>query len=267
MERPIGVLDSGVGGLTVLKSMEKMLKHEDIIYFGDSKNVPYGNKSEAEIYELTMRMLEYFKGRNVKMVAIACNTISTIIDRFQGEFEYPIVDIIYPTVEHIYNMGVRRMIILGTDFTIKTKVYEKLLKEMDHTIEIESENSHELASLIDRGDFKSQSVYKTVKGHLDSISKKGDFYNVVLACTHYPVVGDIFLEINPMLNYINPGFQQAKRMRVILNEDGKLKKSGQGSIEILTSGDSVIYKKMVKKLEIRNVKSILSYDLGQKQSK
>ncbi|MDY0235970.1 MAG: glutamate racemase [Gudongella sp.] len=264
MDRPIGVLDSGVGGMTVLKSMEKVLGHEDIIYFGDSKNVPYGNRSEDEIFELTMNMLRYFELRNVKLVAIACNTISTIIDRFQGHFKYPIVDIISPTVEHICNMGVHKMVILGTDFTIKTKAYEKLLKQREKTMEIASENSPELASLIDRGDFHSKKIYDTIQGHLDSIKSKGNFYNVVLACTHYPVVEDIFLDIDPTLNYINPGFQQAKMMRIILHNQDMLKKSGQGSVEILTSGNPKIYETMVKKLEIRNVKSISSYDLTQK---
>jgi glutamate racemase len=262
MDKPIGVLDSGVGGMTVLKSMEKILGHEDIIYFGDSKNVPYGNRSENEIFELTMKMLRYFETRNVKMVAIACNTISTIIDRFKGNFEYPIVDIISPTVDHICNMGVHKMVILGTDFTIKTKAYEKLLMQRDNTMEIESENSPLLASLIDGGDFHSQKVYYTVRGHLDSIKSKGDYYNLVLACTHYPVVEDIFLEIDPTLNYINPGFQQAKMMRVILHKEGKLKKAGPGSVEILTSGDPSVYEKMVKKLDLKNVKSVGLYDLG-----
>lgn len=262
MDRPIGVLDSGVGGLTVLKSIEKILGHEDIIYFGDSKNVPYGNRSEDEIFELTMKMLSYFESRNVKMVAIACNTISTLIDRFKEHFEYPIVDIISPTVEHIYDMGVHKMVILGTDFTIRTKAYEKLLKQRDKNMEIASENSPKLASLIDSGDFHSQKIYDTVKGHLDSIAMMGNFYNVVLACTHYPVVEDIFLEINPTLNYINPGFQQAKMMRIVLHNQEKLKKNGRGSVEILTSGNPDLYKTMVEKLEIKNVKSILSYDLG-----
>lgn len=262
MQRPIGVLDSGVGGLTVVKLIEKVLSFEDIIYFGDSKNVPYGNRSEDEIFELTMNMLRYFQSRDVKMVAIACNTISTIIDRFKGRFEYPIVDIINPAVGHIHRMGIHKMVILGTDFTIKTKSYEKLLKQRNESIEIASENSHELASLIDSGDFYSQKVYDTVKAHLDSIARIGDYYNVVLACTHYPLVEEMFLDIDPTLNYINPGFQQVKMIRTILKKEGKLKIAGHGSIEILTSGNLEIYEIIVKKLGIKNVKSISFYDLG-----
>lgn len=261
MERPIGVLDSGVGGLTVVKLIEKILGNEDIIYFGDSKNVPYGNRGEDEIFDLTMNILKYFQSRDVKMVAIACNTISTIIDRFKSSFEYPIIDIISPTVEHISRMGLHKIAILGTNFTIKTRAYEKLLIQRDKSIEIVSENSPDLASLIDRGDFNSQKIHDIVKGHLDSIARKGDYYNVVLACTHYPLVEEIFLDINPTLNYINPGFQEVKTIRTILKKEGKLKMVGDGSIEILTSANPKIYQIMVEKLDIRKVKSVLLYDL------
>ncbi len=250
MEKPIGVLDSGVGGLTVVKSIQKILPHEDIIYFGDSKNVPYGNRDEDEIYNLTMAMLKYFEKRNVKMVAIACNTISTIADRFRDKFDFPIVDIITPTVDHIENMGIDKMVILGTDFTIRTKAYERLLRERRKDYEISSEKSPKLAELVDKGDYKSREIYDTIGGHLESISQMGNFYNIVLACTHYPIVEDIFLELDPTLNYINPGFQQAKAMRVVLHDKGILKREGKGTLQVLTSGAPEIYKMVLNKLEM-----------------
>jgi glutamate racemase len=78
----------------------------------------------------------------------------------------------------------------------------------------------------------------------------GNFYNIVLACTHYPIVEDIFLELDPTLNYINPGFQQAKAMRMVLHEHGTLKKEGKGKLEILTSGSPEIYQMVLNKLEM-----------------
>ena len=261
MDKPIGVLDSGVGGLTVVKSMEKLLPHEEIIYLGDSKNVPYGNKDEDEIFRLTMAMLQYFQKREVKMVAIACNTISTIANRFKDRFEFPIIDIITPTVNHIENMGINKMVILGTDFTIRTKAYEKMLRERRKDFEISSEKSPRLAELVDKGDYKSKEIHDTIRGHLESIGKMGNFYNIVLACTHYPMVEDIFLELDPTPNYINPGFQQAKAMRVWLHERGMLRKEGQGSLQVYTSGDPEIYRMVVKKLELRNVKEVETLEI------
>ncbi|MGM0396397.1 MAG: glutamate racemase [Bacillota bacterium] len=261
MDKPIGVLDSGVGGLTVVKSIQKILPHEDIIYFGDSKNIPYGNRDEDDIYNLTMAMLKYFEKRNVKMVAIACNTISTIADRFKDKFDFPIVDIITPTVDHIENMGINKMVIMGTDFTIRTKAYEKLLRERRKDYEISSEKSPKLAELVDRGDYKSREIYDTISGHLQSIGEMGNFYNIVLACTHYPIVEDIFLELDPTLNYINPGFQQAKAIRMILHKEGSLRKEGKGSLQILTSGDPHIYRMVVDKLEIGEVEEIETIEI------
>lgn len=261
MEKPIGVLDSGVGGLTVVKSIQKILPHEDIIYFGDSKNVPYGNRDEDEIYSLTMAMLKYFEKRDVKMVAIACNTISTIADRFRDKFDFPIVDIITPTVDHIENMGINKMVILGTDFTIRTKAYEKLLRERRKDFEISSERSPRLAELVDKGDFRSREIYDTISDHLQSISQMGNFYNIVLACTHYPIVEDVFLELDPTLNYINPGFQQAKAMRMVLHEQGTLKKEGKGTLQIFTSGLPNIYKMVVEKLEMAEAEDIKTIEI------
>lgn len=214
MKKPIGVIDSGIGGLTVVAAMQKLMPGEDIVYFGDSKNIPYGNRTEEEIYLLTMAMLKFLEDKEVKLTAIACNTISTISKRFEGKLPFPVVDIVTPTVDHIDRMGAEKLAIFATEFTVKMGVYEKMLRARRPGIEVFNEGSRNLAALIDSGEFESQITYDTVKLHLDSIKGKGEVYNIVLACTHYPIVEDIFLDIDPSLNYINPGFQQAKAIRL-----------------------------------------------------
>lgn len=261
MGRPIGVLDSGIGGLTVVKSMEKVLSNEEIIYFGDNKNVPYGNRSEDEIYELTMAMLSFFESKDVKLVAIACNTISTMVNRFKGKFKFPIIDIITPTVDHIEKMGINRVLIMGTEFTIKTKAYEKLLLDRNSKYEIYAESSPNLAALVDNGQFYSPEIYKTIRGHIDSINSKGNIYNVVLACTHYPIVEDVFMEIDPTLNYINPGFQQAKAIRMELHNINELSNDNKGSLKVYTSGDTNIYNLISDKLMLQNLIDIESISI------
>lgn len=253
MKRPIGVIDSGIGGLTVVASMQKLMPSEDIIYFGDSKNVPYGNRSEDEIYFLTMAMFKFLEERGVKLAAIACNTISTIYKRFNGKLPFPVVDIVTPTVDHIDKMGAEKLAILATEFTVKMGLYEKMLRERRPGIEVFNEGSRNLATLIDRGEFDSQDTYDTVKRHLESIKGKGEVYNIVLACTHYPIVEDIFLDIDPSLNYINPGFQQAKAIRSQLHELDILQRNGLGRVEIYTSGDPEIYNKAAGKLGIKRM--------------
>ena len=261
MGRPIGILDSGVGGLTVVKSIQKMLPNEEIIYFGDNKNMPYGNRNEDDIYRMTMAILKFFEKKNVKMVAIACNTISTIANRFRNQFNFPIVDIITPTIDHIHKMGISKMVIMGTDFTIRTKIYEKMLRTRDNNYEISTEKSPKLAEFIDRGNYNSKEIYDTVKKHLTNISEMGNFYNIVLACTHYYIVDDIFLDIDPTPNYINPGFQQAKVMRTILHESKDINKKGKGSLQIFTSGNISIYQRVINKLKMLRVQRIESIEI------
>lgn len=259
MERRIGVIDSGIGGLTVVKSIQQLIPGEDIIYFGDNINVPYGNRTKDEILNLTMNVLSFMEKNNVKIVAVACNTMSTLIHEYKDKFTFPIIDIIHPTVEQIIRMNTYGLSILGTEFTINSGVYQDLLKERNPDISISTEGSKELAALIDSGDFDSIKIRKVISTHINNLLNKGEIYNLVLACTHFPIVEDLFLEIVPDLKIIDPGFEQAKAIRKYLNEN-HLEKGGdkKGKLEINTSGDTSIYDSVIKILKLKNIISITS---------
>ncbi len=99
--RPIGVLDSGVGGLTVARELRNYLPNESIIYIGDNKNVPYGNRTEEEIAELARSMIDFLIQKDVKLVVVACNTVSTIIDKYFSDYDIPIVNIINTAADYV----------------------------------------------------------------------------------------------------------------------------------------------------------------------
>lgn len=258
MERKIGVIDSGIGGLTVAKALQDLLPYEDIVYFGDNINVPYGNRSKDEIKNLTGNILRFLELRQVKLVALACNTISSVFDE-EDEYKFPIVDIISPTIEDLRDLHVDKLGILGTEMTIKSKVYQNLLG--NGTYEIIAEPSKDLASLIDKGLFESEEIRNSIKKAMKSIKSQGDVNKVVLACTHYPIVENIFKELYPHVDYINPGFTQAQAIKDYLRKNNLFNPQGKGSIEILTSGDIDIYERLVEKLEIKNVESISTVKL------
>lgn len=262
MNRRIGVLDSGIGGLTVVKELQKQLPGEDIVYFGDNKNCPYGNRSEEDILALTMNMLEFMRQNDVKAVAIACNTISTLIDSYKDKFDFSIIDIIKPTVDHIVNMNTYSVAIIGTEFTIKTGAYEKLLLEKNPNISVINEGSKLLAGLVDAGKFDSSETRKVIKTHIDNLMGKGDAHNLVLACTHFPIVEDVFLDISPQLNIINPAFQQSKAIREYLHKNNLLNNKEEGELTIYTSGDTKVYLNVIERLNLKNIKSIKTYDLN-----
>lgn len=255
MNRKIGVLDSGVGGLSVMVGLQKVLPNEDIIYFGDSKNCPYGNKSADEILHLTMEILNFMEQNDVKLVAIACNTISTLIDKYKDKYNFPIIDIISPTVEYIEKIKIDNLAILGTEFTVNSNVYQRLLHDRNYEITIVPEGSKTLAALVDSGDFSSDLIKSTIKMHMDNISM-GNTNNVVMACTHFPIVQDLFLEIAPELYYIDPGHEQAKAVYEYLNKNNLLNKKEKGTLNIYTSGEIDRYEKVVKKLNLQNLDGI-----------
>lgn len=258
MQRKIGVIDSGIGGLTVVKALQEILPNEELVYFGDNKNCPYGNRSKEEIKHLTKDILRFMEQREVKVVALACNTISTVFDALD-QFSFPIIDIITPTIEDLKNMDVDNLGIIGTEATIKSNTYQKLLNNDNY--EIITEPSKDLASIIDRGLFDSQEIRDTIQSHMDNMNKIEDIDNVVLACTHFPIVEDIFKAFYPQIKYINPGFKQAEAIKAYLSKNKLLNLQGNGSIEIMTSGHMEIYKKVVEKLGIRNIKQISTTQL------
>ncbi|MBQ9719552.1 MAG: aspartate/glutamate racemase family protein, partial [Oscillospiraceae bacterium] len=106
---PIGVIDSGVGGLTVVREIQRLLPGEDILFFGDSVNVPYGNRSADEIFALTMRMLRYLEQRGVKCVAIACNTISSLLERIRPQCPFPVLSIIEAGADYVVREKLSRV--------------------------------------------------------------------------------------------------------------------------------------------------------------
>lgn len=256
MERQIGVLDTGVGGLSVVSSLQKLLHSENILYFGDSKNNPYGNKEEEEILNLTIGILKFMEKSDLKLVIIACNTISTVIKKYKGKFKIPIIDIITPTVKHIKSLKINDIALLGTEFTIKSGIYQKLLEKDNKDIRIISDSSKTLAAMIDSGDFSSKKVKDTIKVHLECILNEKNIHNIALVCTHYPIAQDLFFKIAPDMNYIDPGYQQALAVKEYLTKNNLLNEKGSGSLNIFTSGEEAIYIKVKEKLGLTNLLGI-----------
>ena len=151
--RPIGVFDTGIGGLTVVKELQKILPGEDIVYFGDSANCPYGNKPAEEIRFLSKKILHHLEKCSVKAIAIACNGISTQAELLRGEVAVPVIDIISAASERVVQLGLRQIGLIAAEITVKTGKYDELIRGFDPSLEVISKGSPLLAGLVDRGDF------------------------------------------------------------------------------------------------------------------
>ena len=187
--RPIGMFDSGVGGMTVLKEVKKKLPNEKIIYLGDTKRFPYGSKSKETIIELTKRGIEFFIKKDVKAIIIACGTAtSQAIDTVSKMYNIPIIGIIEPTVNYILKQkNIKNIGVIATAGTIRSNGWEKALKEKNSELNIINKACPLLAPMAEEGWTNNEVASLAVKEYLKDIN---NIDALILGCTHYPFVRD-----------------------------------------------------------------------------
>ena len=246
--RPIGVIDSGVGGLTVVRQIQRLLPGEDIIYFGDSANCPYGNRSADEIFELTVRMLRMMERRDVKCVAVACNTISTLVDRLRPECPFTLVDIIDCSAAYIVQEKLPRVGLLATEFTASSGVYERVIHDRLPDCAVVSRGSPSLAALIDRGDFNQSAINEEITAQVDAILDREPVDDLLLACTHFPIVAENFRACFPQLRLIDPAEQQAAAVKNLLVYRALTNPQTRGMLTVFTSGEPELYEAVAARL-------------------
>lgn len=241
---PIGIFDSGVGGISVLREAVKELPNEDFIYFGDSKNAPYGEKSVDKIKEMTFKITEKLIKRDVKAIVIACNTAtSAAIDEIRETYNYmPIIGIepaLKPAIE-LNREG--KIIIMATPVTLQEKKFITLMKKYENDAEIVPMPCAGLAEIVEEGNFEGEVIQDYLEEKFKDYKDK-KIAAVVLGCTHYPFVKNVISKIIsnkvPIIDGSSGTVKQLKRKlekNNILN-DGKEK----GKIEIFNSlNDSMV---------------------------
>ena len=189
---PIGAFDSGVGGLTVVREMRALLPGEDILYLGDTARVPYGNKSPETIVRYSRENVAFLRDRGVKAIVVACNTASAhALGDLQKEAEVPIIGVIAPGVEAaLAATRNRRIGIIGTQGTIQSESYQKLLLRYDSKIFIVAQPAPLLVSLVEE-DWLSHPATRLILEEYLAPLKAAQVDTVVLACTHYPLLKEL----------------------------------------------------------------------------
>jgi len=245
---PIGVMDSGIGGLTVVRELQRILPGEDIIYFGDSANCPYGNKTSDQIFELSSHMLQFLGDNGVKCTAIACNTISTMADRLRPCFDYKIISIVEEAAKYVLREHLKSVGLIATEFTVASGKYAELIHEGDPECKVVGKGSPLLAALVDRGDFNQHDINTEIRTQVDNILAREKVENLILGCTHYPIVEENFHECYPEMHLINPALEQANAVKAYLTEQNALNPQKKGKFVICTSGDPQVYVNVGKRL-------------------
>ena len=191
LNSPIGVFDSGLGGLTVLKSLENILPHESFIYFGDTAHVPYGTKSAETVTKYSRNILDFFLKHKTKAIVIACNTASAVAFRhLQRDYDIPLFDVVSPSVEYSINItNTRKIGVIGTYSTIHSKAYTEMFKKLGSDCKIYEVPCPLFVPIIEEGWSDSPVAKEVAEIYLqDFINSNID--TLILGCTHYPIMAN-----------------------------------------------------------------------------
>lgn len=249
--KSIGIMDSGVGGLTVLKEMMNILPNENYVYFGDSKNNPYGEKSENEIINYCLKIGDFIQKQNVKIFLIACNTASkAALNSLKKELEIPTIGILKSGIDlAISKTKTKKIAVIATNYTAKTKAYSETLKKEYSTIykdyKFQEIGSKNLANKIENGLKDMNEIEEIIKSLISEINE--EFDTLILGCTHYPIVINIFKKYF-YGEIVNPAEQMAIDVQNYLEEKDMLTNKKDKKLTIYTTGDSEIFYNTAKKL-------------------
>ena len=193
---PIGVFDSGIGGLTVVKRIDQFLPNENIIYFGDTARVPYGSKSNQTVIEYSKQDAKFLLNKNVKMIIVACNTASSVaLDELRETFEIPIIGMIEPGAKSaIENTKSGKIGVIGTYATINNKAYSKELLKLDSKLEVYEKACPLFVPLAEEGMINHPATKLIAEEYLLEL-REHDIDTLILGCTHYPILAEVIQEV------------------------------------------------------------------------
>ncbi len=220
--RPIGVFDSGIGGLTVVKQLMALLPDEHIIYFGDTARIPYGSKSEEVVRRFALENSFFLLDHNVKMIVVACNTASALAIRFlKAILPVPVIGVIQPgalaTAEKSRN---RTIGVIGTTATIRSHSYHRELETINPHFRIISRACPLFVPLVEEGWIEDKATYLIARRYLQPlIDNRVD--TIILGCTHYPLLKHVIQQImGDSVTLIDSGFEVARQTKTVLAREG-----------------------------------------------
>ena len=231
-ERPIGVFDSGLGGLTVVKSLKKLLPNESILYFGDTARLPYGVKSKELIIQYSNQIANFLIKKNAKMIIVACNTATAMaLKELEHNFQdIPIIGVIEPgSIQASLDSKNKKIGVIGTIATIKSKAYENALKSIDKNINVFSKDCPLFVPFVEEGIVEGEAINLIVEHYLSSFQNNID--TMILGCTHYPLLECVIKKNVKSIKLVDSASAVAKHADKILNErEIKNKNKKRGSL-------------------------------------
>ncbi len=261
----IGMFDSGIGGLTVLKEVRRLLPHEHILYLGDTARVPYGNKSPQTITRYALESAIFLLTKGVKILVIACNTSSALaLDILKKKLPIPVLGVIEPGAREAVRLSKNKRIgIIGTKATISSMAYVKAMKHLDPEIEVLSKACPLFVPIAEEGLEGDKIALLTAEKYLDEF-RKSLVDTLVMGCTHYPVLENtIRTTMGRGVTIINTGIETAIEVKEMLEQKKIVKDSGRGGAEYFVTDSPESFREVGSRFlgeDIKKIKFLKSLD-------
>lgn len=245
---PIGIFDSGVGGLTVARAIIDQLPGESILYVGDTARGPYGPRPLAEVREFALEIMDKLVASGVKAIVIACNTASSAMLRDARErYSIPVIEVIQPAVRRAVSASkTGRIGVIGTNATIESGAYLDAFAAAPH-LEITSKACPQFVEYVERGETSGAQITKIAQDYLRPLQEK-KIDTLVLGCTHYPLLtGVISYVMGNDVTLVSSAEETAKDLYRVLVEKNLLNTSGKPSYRFISTGESEIFSKLARR--------------------
>ncbi len=258
-DAPIGVFDSGVGGLTVAREIMRQIPNEKIIYFGDTARVPYGSKSQKTVTRYSEQIVRFLRTFQVKTIVVACNTASAYaLDTLEKDIDIPIVDVIKPGAKmatEVTRNG--RIGVIATEATISSQMYTKYITNLNRSVTIYEKACPLFVPLVEEGLWEDPVTDEIVRRYLTELIDI-DIDTLILGCTHYPLIRSTLRRIiGDKVTLVNPAYETAIELRQLLSEMNILNEETPG----LGSNQYQFYVSDKAEKFVRFANSIINYGI------
>ncbi|HDP70483.1 MAG TPA: glutamate racemase [Actinobacteria bacterium] len=265
-DKPIGIFDSGIGGLTVAGEVMRQLPNENIIYFGDTARFPYGPRSAEELKKFVFQIVEFLRGEEVKFIVIACNSASSAaLEVAQEHFYIPIIGVVESGARAAVQVTRNRRIgVIGTKATILSSAYVKAVHAFDAGVKVFQQVTPELADFVEKGEVVGKEIERIIKGYLKTLIED-DIDTLILGCTHYPLLSATIQKIiGKEAVLISSAEEAAKEVGEMLTRKGHKRKINEApNYRFISSGDKSKFLELGSRFLGREIKNVEEIKLGQ----
>ncbi|WP_407269165.1 glutamate racemase [Radiobacillus sp. PE A8.2] len=266
MDQPIGVIDSGVGGLTVASELMRQLPKEELIYLGDTLRCPYGPRTCKEVIQFTWEMVDFMLSKRVKMLVVACNTATAFtLEQLRQELPIPVIGVIKPGARAAIKMSQNLHIgVIGTEGTINSKAYPNALKDINSNIHVNDLACTSFVPMVEAGVLEGPEAFKIVSDTLTPMKEQNHIDTLILGCTHYPLIRPIIQQVmGDKVTLISSGEETALQVSTILGYQKKLFNGDRAPMhQFYTTGCVEVFEEIANKWFERPVARIENISLG-----